>query len=199
VAYTSDIGESFRPVASPALVRTAYGISWAYLVGDVAHEGYKAYCSNQKILHPELPREATQKHYNDAKTDVTSIPVSNKLVATPGSVSRLEDYRTVMVQRAVFQSIASMGLPAFTIHSIVRYCGVAMKGIKNTRLRTWGPIGLGLAAVPALPFLFDEPVEKGVEWVFHKGFETFGGPSAVGDSTSTGREAKLGRDDKKNV
>ena len=199
VAYTSDIGESFRPVAAPSVVRAAYGISWAYLVGDVTHEGYKAYCSNQRILHPELPREATQKHYNDAKTNLTSTPDASELLPTAGTISRLDDYRTVMAQRAVFQSIASMGLPAFTIHSVVRYSGVAMKGVKNTRLRTWGPIGLGLAVVPALPFLFDEPVEKGVEWIFHKGFETFRGPSAVRDSLSTGREVKLGREDKKNV
>lgn len=29
----------------------------------------------------------------------------------PGKVAPLDDYRTVMVQRAIFQSIASMGLP----------------------------------------------------------------------------------------
>ena len=63
------------------------------------------------------------------------------------------------MQRALFQSIASMALPAFTIHSIVRYSGRAMKNVRNVRLRTWGPIGLGLAAVPALPFFFDKPVE----------------------------------------
>ncbi|KAK4696075.1 hypothetical protein P7C71_g1785, partial [Lecanoromycetidae sp. Uapishka_2] len=35
VAYTSDIGESFRPLAHPWLVKGAYGVSWAYLVGDL--------------------------------------------------------------------------------------------------------------------------------------------------------------------
>lgn len=196
IAYTSDIGESFRPVAHPNLVRSAYGISWAYLIGDVAHEGYKAYCSNQRILHPELPREATKQHYNDAKADLQSAPVVQELVPAHGTVPRLDDYRTVMAQRAIFQGLASMGLPALTIHSIVRYSSAAMKSVKNVRLRTYGPIGLGLAAVPALPFLFDEPVEKGVEWVFHKGFEAFGGPSAVGDTPRTGREAQLARQGK---
>ena len=33
VAYTSDVGEAFRPVVSPLVVRAAYGVSWAYLVG----------------------------------------------------------------------------------------------------------------------------------------------------------------------
>jgi fission process protein 1 len=38
---------------------------------------------------------------------------------------------------------------------------------------------LGLAVVPALPYLFDKPVEHAVEWTFHKGFELIGGPDAV--------------------
>lgn len=109
----------------------------------------------------------------------------------PGKVVPLEDYRTVMVQRAIFQGLASMGLPAFTIHSIVRYSGRAMKDFKNVKLRTWGPIGLGLSAVPALPYIFDEPVEKAVEFVFHRGFEFFGGKEAVGHAPRTGREREL--------
>ena len=58
-----------------------------------------------------------------------------------GHVPAIEDYRSVMVQRAVFQSVASMGLPAFTIHSIVRYSGRALKDAKNMTIRTYGPIG----------------------------------------------------------
>ncbi|EHK99694.1 putative Mitochondrial fission process protein 1 [Glarea lozoyensis 74030] len=158
VAYTSDIGESFRPVAHPNWVRAAYGISWAYIAGDVAHEGYKAYCANQRVLHPDLPRKAAPQNYNNAQNT-----------------------------------------PAFTIHSIVRYSGRALKGNRNIKIRTYGPIGLGLAAVPALPYLFDKPVEEAVEWIFHKGFEVVGGKEAVGTSPSTGREAALNLDQKKAV
>ncbi|KAF7924502.1 uncharacterized protein EAE98_006961 [Botrytis deweyae] len=196
VAYTSDIGESFRPVAHPNWVRAAYGVSWAYLIGDVTHEGYKAYCRNQEVLHPELPREAMHDRYNDAKTDLKIAANENGVSLKPRQVAPLDDYRTVMAQRALFQGIASMGLPAFTIHSIVRYSGKYMKNVKNVRIRTWGPIGLGLAAVPALPFLFDKPVEEAVEFVFHKGFETFGGKPAVGNAPVTGREHLLERPEK---
>lgn len=191
MAYTSDIGESFRPVAHPNYVRAAYGISWAYLIGDVAHEGYKAYCANQRVLHPYLPREASQERYNDAKTEIKTAADDAGVRLTPGTVAPINDYRTVMAQRAIFQGIASMGLPAFTIHSIVRYSTRAMKDVKNPRLRVYGPIGLGLAAVPALPFLFDHPVETAVEYIFHKGFETFGGKEAVGSAPVTGREEAL--------
>lgn len=57
-------------------------------------------------------------------------------------VPAIEDYRAVMAQRAVFQSLASMGLPALTIHSIVKYSGKALKSSKNATMRTWGPIGV---------------------------------------------------------
>lgn len=42
VAYTSDIGEAFRPVVPPSIVTAGYAVSWAYLIGDVGYEGYKA-------------------------------------------------------------------------------------------------------------------------------------------------------------
>ncbi|KAJ6786309.1 hypothetical protein PWT90_08745 [Aphanocladium album] len=186
VAYTSDVGESFRPVAHPKIVRAAYGISWLYLLGDVSHEGYRAWVHNQRILNPQM--ELTEHQQK-----ITGLPATETKQLAPGVVPPLEDYRTVMVQRGVFQAIASMGLPAFTIHSVVRYSGRALKNAKNATIRTWAPIGLGLSVVPFLPSMFDEPVEKAVEYVFHKGFETLGGKQAVGNAPVTGREDELGK------
>lgn len=183
VAYTSDIGESFRPVAHPYLVRGAYAVSWAYLIGDVSHEGWKAFKRNQRLLHPE--GDEYKKAIVDASAD------KQNLMQTPTKIPAIEDWKAVAAQRAVFQSIASMGLPAFTIHSIVRYSGRALKNAKNTTIRTWGPIGLGLAAVPALPYMFDKPVEEAVEWVFYQGFKAVGGESAVSPRLPTGRKHAL--------
>ncbi|KAK2825729.1 hypothetical protein FQN49_007425, partial [Arthroderma sp. PD_2] len=218
VAYTSDIGESVRPVAHPWLVKGAYGISWAYIFGDVANEGYKAYLRNQRILAPKsdafrkateaieagkvdlkssADRKALEEHFvnktalKDVDQTLTSTasakhpmpwkdPEEDTMVPWPTvKIPLSEDYRSVMAERAVFQSLASMGLPALTIHSVVRYSGRAMKNMKSVFLRTWAPIGLGLAVVPALPYLFDKPVEEGVQWAFHNGFLFFGGPDAV--------------------
>ncbi|ORY05815.1 mitochondrial 18 KDa protein-domain-containing protein [Clohesyomyces aquaticus] len=208
VAYTSDIGESFRPIAHPFLVRGAYAVSWLYLTGDVSYEGYKAYLRNQRVLHPEL-RLGAKEPATDNSTQASLSSTVEKLklgagitvkdetgvtggitggAVVPGRVPAIEDYRAVMAQRAVFQAVASMGLPAFTIHSIVRYSGRAMKDMKNKTLRTYGPIGLGLAAVPFLPFIFDEPVEKATEWIFHQGFKAFGGEDAVAGRPVTGNK-----------
>lgn len=96
VAYTSDIGESFRPVAHPYLVKGAYAVSWAYLAGDVSYEGYKAYLRNQRILHPEADQVTG--------TEVVSSDKPNSLVqpnqtALGPRIPAIEDYRAVMAQR----------------------------------------------------------------------------------------------------
>ncbi|KAK9476684.1 mitochondrial 18 KDa protein-domain-containing protein [Lipomyces japonicus] len=148
VAYTSDIGESFRPIVKPAVVTTAYGISWAYVLGDVTYEGYKTSLRKEQYLKDKVSGK-----------DLTGIDEPNVTLS--------------VLKRGIFQSIASMGLPAFTIHSTVRYSGVALRNVKNIKLRSWGPVGLGLAVVPALPYLFDEPVEHAVDYIFEKGEQAF--------------------------
>lgn len=161
VAYTSDIGESFRPVAHPYLVRSAYGISWTYLIGDVVHEGYKAYLRNRRVLAPpcEAYKDAKDLSQEDVVKGMATGNIAgslrsgqpNSLTGSPSDtltpwptteIPLIEDYRMVMAKRAVFQSIASMGLPAFTIHSVVKYSGRMLKNSKMVFFRTWAPIGV---------------------------------------------------------
>ncbi|KAJ5108893.1 hypothetical protein N7456_005568 [Penicillium angulare] len=188
VAYTSDIGESFRPVAHPWLIRSAYGVSWAYLLGDVSHEGYKAYLRNRRAL--VSPGEAYKDASDVPQTQIIqgmatgnlSRPLNGPKDLEPWStteISLAEDYRMVMAKRAIFQSIASMGLPAFTIHSVVKYSGRMLKGGKPNIFRTWTPIGLGLSVVPFLPYIFDHPVEEAVDWAFGTALRVYGGEDAV--------------------
>lgn len=153
VAYTSDIGESFRPIAHPWIVRSAYGISWLYLFGDVSHEGYKAYLRNWAALAPagEAYKDASELTHGQIVRGMATGNLnqpsgeskdeeSNDLPTT--EISLAEDYRMVMAKRATFQSIASMGLPAFTIHRVVKHSSRMMRNVKSPRLRTWAPIGV---------------------------------------------------------
>lgn len=63
-------------------------------------------------------------------------------------------------------------LPAFTIHTAVKQAKKAFDKSPNLRLRAWGPTATGLAIVPALPYLFDHPVEvaadRAFEWFEHQ-------------------------------
>lgn len=150
----------------------------------MSYEGYKSYLHNQRALDPQVQLSESQQK-------ITGLGAAGGVDVQPKAVPPLENWKTVMAQRAIFQSVASMGLPAFTIHSVVRYSGRALKDVKNKTIRTYGPIGLGLAIVPFLPTMFDKPVENAVEWIFHKGFETVGGHDAVGVAPTTGREKAL--------
>ncbi|KAJ9104474.1 hypothetical protein QFC21_001970 [Naganishia friedmannii] len=137
-AYTSDIGEAFRPVVAPWVVRGAYGVSWLYLVGDVSYETYKA-----KVQGPSALDSATGLSEN----------------------SRLG---MIAVKRSIFQGVASMALPAFTIHTAVRQATKAFRNASSPRVKAWGPTVTGLAIVPFLPYLFDHPVETAVDYFFEK-------------------------------
>ncbi|BAO39251.1 MTP18 super family [Kluyveromyces marxianus] len=145
VAYTSDIGESFRPIFPPAVVKLGYGISWMYIIGDVSYMTYRAKLKQEGYLLP------TDWKPWDKLSDKNKVLQPN---AAP-------DWKMVGLERMIFQSVASMGLPAFTIHSLVKYSGnfFNKQFPKNAKLRTWGPISIGLAVVPLLPYAFDKPIE----------------------------------------
>jgi fission process protein 1 len=74
--------------------------------------------------------------------------------------------------RTIWHSFASMLLPAFTVHAIVKYCG---KGFNNLayfnrypRVRTWGPTMIALTSIPfiihpidhATDFVMDNTLRK---------------------------------------
>jgi fission process protein 1 len=128
-AYTSDVGEAFRPVVHVNVVRSAYAISWAYVLGDVGIETYDKY---------------------------------NRLEF------RGQDIHHVWTKRAIFQSVASMALPAFTIHSVVHYTKDYIFKPKFPKYLRWGPTACGLGVVPFLPFMYDHPVETACDWLWDR-------------------------------
>lgn len=164
VAYTSDIGESFRPVAHPYLVSMGYAVSWLYILGDVGFASWKVKLKSEgRYVNGLLPWQ-----YPYPEPNVVAQTAFNE--STDSLVDK--DWKLSAVKRGIFQSIASMGLPAFTIHSAVRYSSVLFKNAAKP-LRTYGPVGIGLGIVPLLPYAFDEPVEHAIDYIFEKGEEFY--------------------------
>lgn len=159
VAYTSDIGESFRPVTHPYLVKTGYAVSWLYIIGDVSYASWITKMKSEGRYIPGL------KPWN--KQPQPDLVAAETFKQTHSLVD--SDWRLSALKRGIFQSVASMGLPAFTIHSAVRYSSYIFKNSGNKTLKTYGPVAIGLGIVPLLPYVFDEPVEHVVDWVFDKG------------------------------
>jgi len=75
-----------------------------------------------------------------------------------------------LVERAIFQSIASMLLPMAIIHTQVKVFSKIFARLPELRppVRKWGPTLSGLAIIPFLPFMLDKPVEMGLEFVKEK-------------------------------
>lgn len=127
LAYSSDVGEAFRPVVHRNVVRGAYALSWMYVLGDVSYDAYDKY-TRLEIRGGDLAHTTSK--------------------------------------RAVFQTVASMALPAFTIHSVVHYSKSWIFKPYLPQYVRWGPTISGLCVVPALPFMFDHPVEHACEFLW---------------------------------
>jgi fission process protein 1 len=110
-------------------VTAAYGVSWAYLLGDVSFTTYKAKQQGPSAFEAAHMTEPTR-------------------------------LGLVTVKRAVFQGVASMALPAFTIHTAVKQAGRRFATAKSPTVKRWGPTLVGIGIVPFLPYLFDEPVSS---------------------------------------
>ncbi|CAO1639051.1 unnamed protein product [Sympodiomycopsis kandeliae] len=172
-AYSSELGEAFRPLTKPIVVRSLYGISWSYIIGDVAYSGYQAretHRHQKSILDDPSLKLKFQDHdksnpHQDQKLD------PHHRVSPINPLDRSENTHIALTctRRAVFQSLASMALPAFTVHSIVHYSQPLFKKIQNHRIKALGPTILGLSIIPLLPVMFDEPVEHVIDGVFDWG------------------------------
>ena len=66
---------------------------------------------------------------------------------------------------SIFHTFASMALPAFTIHSIVKYSGrLVKKGLGESKIGKFLPTVLGIASIP---FII-HPLDHFTEWAMDK-------------------------------
>jgi len=131
LAYTSDVGEAFRPVVHVRAVQACYGVSWGYVIASIAWD-------NQSL----------QQH-GVSGTDLWAMTAKS----------------------AVFQSVASMALPAFTIHTVVHQTKHRLFQKFLPRFVQWGPTLCGLAVVPFLPLMWDYPCEVLIDKAFDAVYE----------------------------
>lgn len=128
-------------------------------MGDCGYAGYLAHKERQGTL-PSIAEKATETLSPAQKVELRKRQLENEvkdkdalpnvIKYNPLEASESMHVGLVVARRAVFQSLASMALPAFTIHSIVRYSAPLFARSSNARIRGSGPTIAGLAAVPAL-------------------------------------------------
>ena len=142
-------------------------LRYAAYLGRLARlSRYLAYTSDlgeaaRPVAHPWLVRGAYGVSWAYVGYDIVSDGYNaNTRYGIEGN-----DLAQHVTQRATFQVIASMALPSLTIHSIVHYGGAFFK--KIGRFQKYGGTVCGVLVMPALPFMFDEPVEHMTSRFFH--------------------------------
>jgi fission process protein 1 len=108
---------------------------------------------------------------------INIINIIKKIVGWEGYKHQKRNYLTeagkpmsmtqVIVERTVFQAIASIAVPFLVIHTTV---DVATKVFKKylPKYTRFGPSIVGLSIIPLLPTYLDHPVEHGLETIFKK-------------------------------
>ena len=131
-----------------------------------ANMRYTAYASDVgEGLRPVVPEWAVRASYGLAVAYVAGevgLHTYHESQKPEGNPVR------VLAHQSIFHSIASIGLPMFIIHQAVHGAQHAFQRIG--RFTRWGPSLVGLALIPALPFVVDAPVEKAVDTAFEYGW-----------------------------
>ncbi|POW21709.1 hypothetical protein PSHT_02009 [Puccinia striiformis] len=148
LAYTSDIGEAFRPVVNSKVVTGAYGISIAYVLGDVAYEGWKGHLQAQGDPNDNL---------------VIGLKVARRAAFQGTAITPL-----FAIRRSLFSPI----WPTREFNRLDRRQVCNSRGLFEDKT-DWDhhvdfsfSLLVGLGIIPFLPTLFDEPVEHFVDKAF---------------------------------
>jgi fission process protein 1 len=95
----------------------------------------------------------------------------------------------VVAERATFQLVASLTIPFLVIHSAVGVSSKLFDKVKPLqRFKRFGPSIVGLCAIPLLPLYLDEPVERGLESMFHRLAQWRAGAAGTAAGKSEGVE-----------
>ena len=128
LAYASELGESVRPLVPRYLVRSLYGVSWAYVILDTVAKTFSI-------------RDQGREKMAFYATDL-----------------------------AIWHLLASMSLPAITIHSIVNLSKKVIDKFANpaSKFGKFGPTILGLSSIPFIIHPLDHATDIAMDYTLRK-------------------------------
>jgi fission process protein 1 len=142
LAYSSDIGESFRRVAHVRFVHASYAVAISYVVGDVALNGYY------------------EHHFGSPPATVAKTMAHSGLFQLCASLL----FPFLAIHSGVKVSKTYLFKPLTHSERWIARHGKG-GGAPSAFVRQWGPSAVGLGIIPFLP-LVDEPIEGVVDWIF---------------------------------
>ena len=130
MGYANEVGESFRSLVSPGLVKASYVVAFGYVFMDVVDKSIKSY-RKETATNQSNPMKSTSKEAVDC---------------------------------LVWQTLASVLVPGFTINRICKLSSVLMTRSNVPALMRANKVlttGIGLASIP---FII-HPIDHLIHWI----------------------------------
>lgn len=141
--YANEVGESFKNIVSRTSYKASYAVAIAYVLADAADKGMKA-----EAIAASLPTTSEQQQNPNSQAGAKN-PQIEAVKAT--------------VDTLVWQSLASVVIPGFTINRIVwlaKKLTDSVDGKLPAPARKWAPTLIGLSFIPFIVHPIDEGVTK---------------------------------------
>ena len=147
--YANEVGESFRLITPPWFVRATYGVAFAYVLGDTTFSFWSAGQQQRQQQQQEGP-------------------------------SLFKKQSRAAAETFLWQMLASVTIPGATINLTVKAASFLVGKAKNVSpaVVRWGPVGVGLAAIPLIihpidhlvdSFMASKPVKSALDATFAGG------------------------------
>ena len=118
VAYSSDVGESLRPIVNPKYVTALYGVTWLYVGYDVCSSGYRSYKhkdSNEIVARTMIHAFTFQSIASVAIPSLIihqAVHVAQKMLAKTAMSPRIQVYTAVAVGLGLIPAMPYIDEPA---------------------------------------------------------------------------------------
>nr|XP_032655862.1 mitochondrial fission process protein 1 isoform X3 [Chelonoidis abingdonii] len=140
LGYANEVGESFRAIVPISLVWASYGVATTYVMADAIDKGKKA------AVGPCSPCSLCCTHQ-----------------AQEHDVGKPTQVAVAVVDTFVWQALASVAIPGFTIN---RICAASLYFLGTVThwplpIRKWMTTAIGLSAIPVII----KPIDRSVDFL----------------------------------
>ncbi|XP_030439045.1 mitochondrial fission process protein 1 isoform X2 [Gopherus evgoodei] len=162
LGYANEVGESFRAIVPISLVWASYGVATTYVMADAIDKGKKAavwYIPLGALPHP-LPAVLP---CSSGTVSCSPCSLCCTHQAREHDVGKPTQVAVAVVDTFVWQALASVAIPGFTIN---RICAASLYFLGTMThwplpIRKWMTTAIGLSAIPVII----KPIDRSVDFL----------------------------------
>eukprot|EP00127_Corallochytrium_limacisporum_P005236 Clim_evm53s201 gene=Clim_evmTU53s201 len=160
LGYANEVGEAFRSQIGGKAVALTYVISFGYAAADAADK-------TLNYQQPEGPSGSDKQAKHTEVGRILDLPYREPSSTEPllGSLSQWQRRAICGGDALLWQTLASVLIPGFTINRVVALSRVALKSTSSLSpgVRRWAATAIGLVTIPFIVHPIDEGVTQAMD------------------------------------